>query len=168
MCISFKNVPPKHLNPAAMAHSDPLVRIHQSMCLMSKCRILHHKSQLNSLKHHKSKLKLHADKVCEILATVQFSLVNFLSAIKKCKDKNKMYRTVTSWAVLRGHVYEACDINTWAYTYSTGTCEQGGEVNICTYKGGSERTQKMNLKTCTLLRTLWRWFSIWEWDGQGK
>jgi hypothetical protein len=96
LCISFKNVPPKHLNPAAMAHSDPLVRIHHSMCLMSKCRILHHKSQLNSLKPQKSKLKLHADKGREILATVQFSLVNFLPAIKKCKDKNKMYRAVTS------------------------------------------------------------------------
>jgi len=92
----WRNVPSKHLNPAAMAHSDPLVRIHHSMC-MSKCRILHLESQLNSFKLHKSKLKLHTDKGCEILAT-------FPPAIKKCKDKNKMYRTVTSGAVLHGHV----------------------------------------------------------------
>ena len=167
MCISFKNVPPKHLNPAAMAHSDPLVRIHQSMCLMSKCRILHHKSQLNSLKHHKSKLKLHADKVCEILATVQFSLVNFLSAIKKCKDKNKMYRTVTSWAVLRGHVYEACDKHLSIHLQHRHM--QTGCWGEHLYLGGSERRmEKMNFKTCTLLQTLWRWFNKWEWDGHGK
>jgi len=54
--------------------------------MMSKCRILHHESQLNSFKPHKSELKLHADKGCEILATVQFSLVTFLPANKKCKD----------------------------------------------------------------------------------
>lgn len=100
----WRNVPSKHLNPAAMAHSDPLVRIHHSMC-MSKCRILHLESQLNSFKLHKSKLKLHTDKGCEILAT-------FPPAIKKCKDKNKMYRTVTSGAVLHGHVYDVCDITT--------------------------------------------------------
>jgi len=106
-----RNVPPKHLNPAAMAHSDPLVSIHHSMC-MSKWRIPHHESQLNSFKLHKSELKLHTDKGCEILATVQFNLVTFPPTIKKCKDKNKMYRTVTSRSVLHGHVYDVRDITT--------------------------------------------------------
>jgi hypothetical protein len=62
----WRNVPSKHLNPAAMAHSDPLVRIYHSMC-MSKCRILHLESQLNSFKLHKSKLKLHTDKDVKFL-----------------------------------------------------------------------------------------------------
>jgi hypothetical protein len=69
--VQRRNVPPKPLNPDATPLSDPLVRIHHSMCPMSKCRILHHESQLNSFKSHKSKLKLHADKGCDVLATVQ-------------------------------------------------------------------------------------------------
>jgi hypothetical protein len=144
-----------------MAHSDSLVRIHHSMC-MTKCRILHYESQLNSFKPHKS--KLHADKGCEILATVQSSLVTFLPTIKKCKDK--MYRTVT-WAVLHGHVYEVCDKHLSIYQQHRHM--RTGCWGEHLYLGGRKerRMEKINFKTCTLLRTLWRWSNKWEWDGRG-